>query len=181
MRWHRRQDAAAQFEATAGAAYAELIEAELRDERIRRGSIERRGFFITTAAGTTAGLALTAVPLLLGAGLTIPAESIWFGGFAAIFFAITALSGNRANAPTNFDVLKAISLGRVLTPEFFQAGRSIGSRRAAEVRLEELVSARKANTRKATWLNLGFATHLLGILCVGAAAVLAVGFRLARE
>lgn len=101
-------------------------------------------------------------------------------GGAAIFVAVAALSGNRANAPTIFDVLKALSLQKVFEPELFDAGRRIGALRSAEVRLEELVSARKANSRKAQWLNIGFAAHLLVLLCLVAAGVLAVGFTVAR-
>lgn len=131
---------------------------------------------MTTATGVIASVALAAGPLISASRVVVPAEALWFAGVGAISFAAGIVCGNLANMPRNFDVAKATALARVISPQFWNARRSIGSRRSAEVRLDELISARKANSAKATWLRIGYALHVFGIAALGAAAALVIGF-----
>lgn len=173
------------FSEISGASYAALIEVELTDEERRRESIERRGLAIVTSTGVITGIALAAAPLaaaLAGEGraLVVPLEAKGFLLFAGLCLAIAVVSGIVANMPQRYEVAEDDGLARLLEPQFWNARRRIGSRRAAEVRQQELKSARAANSVKTLWLRFAFAFHVVGIVSVGAAALIVLFFNLPR-
>lgn len=167
----------ASFQETAGASYVELIEAELRDEHDRRESIERRGLSLVTSTGVMVTIALALGPFLANtvAAELVPAHGPRWGlavmVLGAIFMGAGLVGGLIANIPLRFDVVQAASLRRVLPKEYWEARRGIGSMRSAEVRVDALISARKANSLKALCLFGGIVCHVVGVLLIGGTAL----------
>jgi len=171
--WQRRpaSDPSSSFGETSGSSYGELIEAELRDEGERKRSIEARGLAVVTSTGVIVAIAVSLGPTFLPADAELPAEALAFVTFGGLLLATGIVCGIVANAPMSFDVAEGDFLRRITATErFWTAPRKIGSRRSAEVRVKELLAARKANTRKSWWLRLALLTEALGIVCLGSAA-----------
>lgn len=169
------------FGETSGSSYSELIEAELRDEAERKRSIEARGLAVVTSTGVIVAIAVPLGSAFIPAGAEFPAEALAFVIFGTLLLATGVVCGIVANAPVLFDVAEGAFLRQITESErFWTAPKSIGSRRSAEVRVKELLAARKANTRKSWWLRVALLSEALGIVCLGSAAFLTFVMRSMR-
>jgi hypothetical protein len=156
---------------TAGAAYEQLIESELREETRRKDSIERRGASLVTTTGVIVGVAFAFAPALQGKTISLPAESIAYLTFGGLSLALAIIFGIVANIPAGYEVAETESLRRLVDERFWVGPRSLGSRRVAEVRVDEIASARAANADKSRWLRRGLTFQAIGIMLLGFAAL----------
>jgi hypothetical protein len=154
--------------AVAGDEYAKLIGETLDEERKRKESVESRGLQILTTSG---GLVTLLIALSKLAGIEVVdglAKSLIFLALAG--FVGAAIGGLLANQPATYQEVSTADLERlVASEEYWAADHGIGSRRAAEVEVAVLVSARAANAKKANLVYLAMAIEVIaiGLLAAG--------------
>lgn len=156
---------------TAGHVYADLVTAQLAEERSAKESLEKRATSAITWAGA---LVAASLGLLATLGENPVAAVVVFG--AAVLLAISAWLGTRAITPSDYQEAEIAKLRDVIANgEVMAAGEQIALRRVADQALDILDSARAANKTKAErlrWQLRLLAAGSAGLaLAVGAVAV----------
>jgi hypothetical protein len=137
-------------EPTAGDEYAKLIAEQLGEERTTKTSLEQRGITVVTTSGTL-------VTLLFGLVAIVTKDARFrlddlgrAGLFGALsLFVLAAVAALSTNFPQKYQEVEPDELSRLVTEQFWNADQGLGSRRASEVRVAVLTSARAANAEKA--------------------------------
>ncbi len=88
------------WEESAGAAYPELVTEQLEEERRRKTSLEQRGVFIVTSAGTFLSVVAALVTLTERTERLKPSDVVSeFLRGALVLFVVSAVCGIAANSP----------------------------------------------------------------------------------
>jgi hypothetical protein len=147
----------------AGEAYGSLIDAQLREERALKASIELRAAAVITSSGVL-------VTLLFGFRALVDQRGADFGDFARWLiagslaaFVGAAVAAILANRPRSYEEADVNALDRLTSEEFWLAALTLGTRRSAELNVSVLRRARTANASKARALAWAFGFQLLAI------------------
>lgn len=103
--------------------------------------------------------------------LTLPASVPVLVALAAVFLIASAAFGAKANWPRRYRGVSDAALAKITGEDFWVAEDMIGSRRAAEVRVEMVTEARNQNNAKAWDLAWGIAMQVIGLALLGGALV----------
>lgn len=135
----------------AGGIYADLIEAQLAQERDRKKSLEQRGMGVVTAAGTLVTLIFAFAAFVHGSGaINLSAVSIGLFTSALFFFICAAIVGILSNRPTSAAEVDEHELERLTGDAIWSwENRVTASQRVAQVKVEMIGSIRHQTDRKA--------------------------------
>ncbi|HEV8681174.1 MAG TPA: hypothetical protein VGS09_00135 [Actinomycetota bacterium] len=156
----------------AGDAYGPLIEDQLNSERAAKSSFEQRAVAVITTSGVLVSLLFGLAAIVTSTeGFEAPYAARVLLAVALGFFLGAAVLGIAVNAPRGYEEAASDNLRLLTEQEFWEARQAIGSRRAAEVRVEILQNARGANGRKARLLLWAMGLEVAAVAIVGAAVV----------
>jgi hypothetical protein len=164
------------LEAIGGSSYRQLIDAQLTEERATKASLEERGFSVVTTSG---GLAT----LLFGlAALAKNVEKValngWEGFFliaAVVCFVLAAAAGLWTTRPRGYSEAAVKRLqARVEAPLWFNRDVLEAYRKDAQLNVDILEDARKANAKKANTLQAAVVLDVLAIVCVAFAVAIVI-------
>lgn len=163
------------LEGIGGAAHRQLIDAQLAEERASKLSLEQRGFTVVTASGGLATLLFgLAAFAKTSPHLSLPAAGIGCLVAAVVLFVFAAAAGLITNAPLGTYEEAGIKplQKRVEPKDWFDTGVLEAYRKDAQINVDILEAARKANKKKAWLLTLAVALDVLAIACVAVAVAL---------
>ena len=158
----------------AGAAYGELIQEQLEEERSRKQSLEQRGLAVVTSSGTLVTL-LFAIGALAteGDGFQLPGASKVFMILALTGFAAAGIFGILTNKPDYYEEVNAAWLRKTLSPIAWEYKDSaLGQRRSAEARISSIESFREKNKKKVKLLIRAIACEVTAVALVALGIVL---------
>jgi hypothetical protein len=148
------------------------VKAELDEEWRRKTSLDQRGQALLTTSASISSIALGVVSL--GAhelGIGLKASTLTGVGIGLFFLFAAVAMGIRTSSLLKYDGVKTSDLSRLLNREFWDAGESIATLRATEVRIAILTTARELNEYKSQFLSWGQWFQLIGLIALGAAVV----------
>jgi hypothetical protein len=153
----------------AAETFAELIKEQLSEERARKSSLEQRGGFVITTAGTLVTL-LFGLAAVVTARKTfvVPHDARILLAIALGFFVSAAIGGLLANLPWGYAEVDEAALARLVERDLWQGPILPASRRASEARVEILLSARRANQKKAVAVVAALAGEIVAIAILAA-------------
>jgi hypothetical protein len=156
----------------AGGLYAELIDAQLQEERDRKTSLEQRGVAVLTAAGTLVTLVFGFATFVRGMNpVALSTLSTGFFVAALFFFVAAAAAGILSNRPTNYLELDEKELNRLTSDAIWSwTNRVVAGQRVAQAKVVIITSAREQNASKATLVRLAIASLALATLLLAATA-----------
>lgn len=147
----------------AGEAYGSLIDAQLREERALKASIELRAAAVITSSGVLVTLLFGLRALVSESGADLGEVSRWLIAGSLVAFVGAAIAAIIANRPRSYEEAEIDALERLTNEEFWLAAIAIGTRRSAELNVSILRRARSANAYKARALAWAFGFQLLAI------------------
>lgn len=166
-----RKTSTRNHERFAGEAYGALIDAQLREERALKASVEARATAVITSSGVL-------VTLLFGFRALIPdtADPLgdparWLIAGSLLAFVAAAVGAILASRPRAYEEADVAALERLTCKEFWLGPITVGTRRSAELAVDILREGRAANAKKTSALGWAFRAQLLAIgLLAGAVA-----------
>jgi len=154
---------------TAGSVYAQLIGEQVTEERQIKASLEQRGItVITTSAALVSLLFGLAAVVTANKHFVLPALGRVLLVLALLCFLAAAVQGIRTNWILSYEVA-VDDLKRLASPQWWDRPSSPAERRAAEVRIAILESARAANDQKAALLQQAMVCEVAAVFFVAAA------------
>ncbi len=156
----------------AGGLYAELIDAQLQQERDRKNSLEQRGIAVVTAAGTLVTLVFGFATFVRGTN-AVPLSPPSIGLFAAalFFFVTAATAGILSNRPTTYLEVNEDELRRLTSdPIWHWINQAVAGQRIAQAKVDIITSARAQNASKATLVRVAVAGLALATFLLAATA-----------
>lgn len=156
----------------AGAAYVQLIDEQLREERSRKVSLEGRGISVITTSGTIVALlfGLTA-GLTAGLGHSLPKIVRLPLLLSLIAFVAAASLGLATNVPLKYREPTSRGLAKLIDPIFWSATAITGELRVSEAKVRILSAARTANNLKAMLYIIAIGSELLATVFLAWAVV----------
>jgi hypothetical protein len=159
----------------AGSVFGNLIDAQLKQERDRKTSLEQRGMALVTAAGTLVALAFAFATFAKGgSGVSLSALAKGFFIAALVAFIVSGIFGVLTNKPALYGEADVRQLKR-LTKEDHWIWNDVpgAARRVAELEVSMIASGRTANAAKARHLRNSILL-LFAALCLLSAAIITV-------
>lgn len=155
---------------TAGVSYAALISEQLETERARKTSLEQRGITVITTSGALVTLLFALAALITGENEYSPptlAVVLLTGALAA--FLLASIAALLTNTVRDFHEADEDVLATLLQDQYWVGRAVVGEKRAAEVRVSILKTARDLNTKKAEILKLAMRAEVAAVCFVAAA------------
>jgi hypothetical protein len=156
-------------------AYGQVVDDQLEEERRRKASLEQRGTFVITTAGTLVSLlfGLAAVATSRGS-FVVPAEARVLLTAAVCLFALAALGGLAANVPLRYPNADPQDLRRLITGEFWTDGVWVrppfaAMRRTSELRVDLIQGCRRMNRIKAYAVVSALVAEVMAVGALSAA------------
>jgi hypothetical protein len=136
-----------------------------------KASIEQRGQALVASVGLINSVVFGLAALASSQKVTLPPSVPVFVALAVVSLIASAGFGAKANWPRRYRGVSDKSLAKITEEEHWIASDIVGSRRAAEVRVEMIEEARKTNNAKAWDLAWGIVLQVVGLGLLGAALV----------
>lgn len=156
----------------AGGLYADLIDAQLQQERDRKNSLEQRGIAVLTAAGTLVTLVFGFTIFVRGTN-AVALSPLSAGLFvtALFFFVTSAAAGILSNRPTQYLEVDEEELSRLTEDTVWSwTNRVVAGQRVAQVKVAMITGARTKHAAKAELVRLAVASLALATLLLAATA-----------
>lgn len=160
------------WEATAGVAYLEIIEEQLREERFRKSSLEGRGVFVVTSAGGLVSLAAAFIASsdraqeLLNAGVR---RDLIIASLVCLV--IAGGGGIAANVPLKYTEPKVLELEAAVR-SYWTGDRIDAAQQNALAWLATLARAREMNLLKSWFVTAALVAEGAAFACLATVAVL---------
>lgn len=155
--------------------YDELITALLTEERERKQSIEQRGLAVVTSSGTLATLLFGLAALVTESdSFQLPDSAKTFLIAAVMSFGFAGVLAIFTNKPLRYAEPGRDWLMKLVAPQVWdRTTRALAARRAAEARIQSIVSFRDKNKEKVRLLTAAITLQVIGVAAL-AVAVLVV-------
>jgi hypothetical protein len=148
-----------------------LIDAQLAEERARKGSLEARGLALITSSGAFVTVTLGIAALVDSkAGYSLPETAQDSLVLGAVFLLIAAVLGVMCNLPLDYDEPKPDSMQDRLR-EYGHLSLFEGQKAVADSQTASLKAARSKNGIKAGFQLAGALAQVAGMLSVAVAGI----------
>lgn len=157
-----------------GVNYAPFVEQELKAERERRATLDGRGQAVVTTAGVLVTILSTVSAIAINKKLLVVSGPVRYSILSALACFILAVTlGILATINFKYDVAAGSTLVQ-LPREHSTDGKEIAERNIVATNVATILSLRKGNDRKATFLFTALFAQLAALLCLAVAVLLAV-------
>lgn len=150
--------------------YLPLVEEQLQEEQLRKGSLEQRGLAVITTSGVLVSLLFAIAAVVTESNdFVLPSASRAFIVIALMFFIIAAVGGIAANAPLDYRQVSIKDLRRFVGEETWSGPADIASRRVVEAKVSILARARELNVLKGKALFAAIISEVIAVIILAIA------------
>lgn len=157
-----------------GVNYAPFVEQELRSERERRTTLDARGQAVVTTSGVLVTILSTVTAIAINRKVLIVPGPVRYSILSTLAcFIIAVILGILATINFKYDVASKSTLMQ-LSREHSADSREIAERNIVATNVATILTLRKGNDRKATFLFTALFAQLAALLSLAIAVLLAV-------